>query len=57
MNVKETLKGFFVPGFLKPHSRVVYFLLFLILTILQTYFSLQLEEQQALDTKYDNVKI
>ena len=55
MNVKEILKGFFVPGYLKPQSRVMYFLMFLILTILQTYYSLQLEEQQASDPKYSTI--
>lgn len=51
-NTKKFFKGILFPGYLHDTSRVVYFLIFLILTIVQTYLSLQLEEQIAIDPKY-----
>lgn len=42
----------FWPGYLHDAVRVVYFFLFLIFTVIQTYFALQLEEQIAKDPKY-----
>lgn len=43
---------FWCPGEILPEVRVVYFLLFLILTVVQTYLSLQLEEAMAENPKY-----
>jgi len=40
------------PGCICPEARVVWFLLFLILTVVQTYLSLQLEEAMAENPKY-----
>ena len=42
------------PGYLNDGVRVFLFFTFLILTILQTYFSLQMEVQLAMDNKYPN---
>ena len=50
--MEPKIKEWFVPGFLCPQARVLWFFLFLIITILQTYFSLQMEEQLAFDDKY-----
>lgn len=37
-------RNFLKPGCLHPVTRVVYFILFLVITILQTYFALKMEE-------------
>lgn len=57
MNYKELLKGIFVPGYIFDSVRVVYFLIFLILTVVQTTIALQLEEDIAENTKYSKVNI
>jgi len=52
MGEKENVLKQFQPGHYSDWFRVTLFLLFLIITILQTYFSLQMEEQLAIDKKY-----
>jgi hypothetical protein len=47
-----SLKSVFVPGYIDPRIRVLYFLCFLILTVLQVYFSLQMEEQISIESEY-----
>ncbi len=44
--------SFWCPGYISDAMRVVWFLLFLILTVVQTYLSLQLEEAMAENPKY-----
>jgi len=41
------IKQYIVPGFLSPGARTFYFVLFLLITVLQTYTALLLEEQLA----------
>lgn len=55
MDYKEWIKGIFVPGYIFDSVRVVYFLIFLVLTVVQTTIALQLEEEIAEDTKYSKV--
>jgi len=43
----QDLKKYFIPGFLSPGARTFYFVLFLLVTVLQTYTALLLEEQLA----------
>ena len=50
----EIFKGLFVPGFIWPSVRAFYFFLFLVITILQTYCALLMEEQLAIENKYPN---
>lgn len=48
MNWQQFLK----PGHFDEGVRVGYFFIFLILTILQTFFALRMEEQMEIDDKY-----
>lgn len=57
MAIKDTLKGFFYPGYIFPSVRVFYFFLFLLVTIAQTYCSLLMEEQLVDDDHKDVLKI
>lgn len=44
-SIKEILTGLFCPGYIYSEARAFYFFLFLLITILQTYCSLLMEEQ------------
>ena len=49
------LKSVFVPGHLSSYARTVYFLAFLVLTVLQTFYSLEIEEQIDLESGFPEV--
>lgn len=54
MKIKEILKGLFQPGYIWPTARAFYLFLFFVITISQTYCSLLMEEQLAIEDKYPN---
>lgn len=45
-------RNFIKPGYFDERVRIVYFFIFLTVTVLQTYFALRMEEQIAIDDKY-----
>jgi hypothetical protein len=47
-----SFESIFRPGYIDERVRVIYFLCFLVLTIFQIYFSLEMEEQLAIEAEY-----
>lgn len=49
-------RNFIKPGCLDPRVRVVYFFMFLVITVIQTWLALQMEEKLAIHSdKYPEV--